>query len=180
MKHWRFFPILVKEEVLKNMGPLERFSFSKCSKNCWNLLSRIPNHLEYFRILYDDRRSVLLTSSKSTIRTLEVKIESDLEKERVDQFLLNRHTLKVKKLILEISPEYSEMYKKLIDFCDPSFIECMHMEQLDSLEAYKEIRETPQYKNSQEVILTWDFLMKLFYSPAWLGPEELRRLPYCV
>ncbi|CAL2031277.1 unnamed protein product [Caenorhabditis brenneri] len=81
MKHWRFFPILVKEEVLKHMGPLERFSFSKCSKNCWNLLSRIPNHLEYFRILYDDRRSVLLTSSKSTIRTLEVKIESDLEKE---------------------------------------------------------------------------------------------------
>ncbi|CAL2031274.1 unnamed protein product [Caenorhabditis brenneri] len=188
MKHWRFFPILVKEEVLKNMDVSDRLSFSKCSKKSRNLLSRIPNHLECFRIPDDSRFSnddflVLMTCRKSTIQNLIVEIELSDERYQVMQFLLKlnevRNSLKVKKLIMELSPEYSEMFKKCIDFCDPSFIESIEIEGLDSQEVYEDILKTPHWKNSREVLLNGDYLLEmnlndfLHFKSISLNVEEL-------
>ncbi|CAL2031275.1 unnamed protein product [Caenorhabditis brenneri] len=166
MKHWRFFPLLVKEEVLKNMDSSDRLSLSKCSKKCRNLLYRIPNHLESFIVPSDNQLSVddfliLMTCQKSTIQRFEVKIKTADEKDQVNQFLLKlnkvRNTIKVKLLIMEFSPEYSEMFKKCIDFCDPSFIESIQIDKLDSQEIYEDILKTPQWKNSRMVTLNWYF-----------------------
>ncbi|EGT38166.1 hypothetical protein CAEBREN_25502 [Caenorhabditis brenneri] len=166
MKHWRFFPILVKEEVLKNMDLSDRLSFSKCSKKCWNLLSRIPNHLDSFiipnryQISVDDFLT-LMTCRKSTIHILKVDIESADDRDQVNQFLLKlnkvRGALKVKFLVMGVSPRYSEMHKKSIDSCDPSFIESIEIERLDSQEIYEHILKTPQWKNSRKVLLNLDF-----------------------
>ncbi|CAL2031209.1 unnamed protein product [Caenorhabditis brenneri] len=161
MKRWKFFPILVKEEVLKNMDLSDRLSFSKCSKKCRNLLSRIPNHLESLTIPYDNQLSVddfltLTTCRKSTIQKFKVKIQTADERDQVNQFLLKLNfVLKVEKIIMKISSRYSEMYKKCIGFCDPSFIELMRIQSLKSQELYEHILRTPQWKNSRQVSLNY-------------------------
>ncbi|CAL2031272.1 unnamed protein product [Caenorhabditis brenneri] len=166
MKHWRFFPILVKIEVLRNMDLSDRLSFSKCSKKCRNLLSRTPNHLESFIIPDDDDFSVddfltLMTCQKSTIQELQVEIDTAQERYHVNQFLLKLRevgsTLKVRKLIMEICSKYSEMYKKVIGFCDPFSIESIEIESLGSQEIYEHILKTPQWRNSQKISLNWSF-----------------------
>ncbi|CAL2031276.1 unnamed protein product [Caenorhabditis brenneri] len=166
MKHWIFFPILVKEEVLKNMDLSDRLSFSKCSKKCRRLLSRVPNHMESFIIPHGHQCSVddfstLITCRKSTVHKLKVAIETAGERDQVNQFLLKlnkvRSTLKVKFLVMGISPSYSEMHKKSIDSCDPSFIESIEIERIDSQEIYDDILKTPQWENSKKVLLNLDF-----------------------
>ncbi|CAL2031210.1 unnamed protein product [Caenorhabditis brenneri] len=158
MKLWRFFPILVKIEVLKNMDLSDKLSFLKCSKKCRNLISRVPNHISFFKIPKQNRFSMLITCRKSTIQKFKVEIETDDERDQVEQFLNEiQHSLKVKKLVMEISPEYSEMYKKCIDLCDPFFIESIEIEGLDSPEVYEDISKTPQWKNSRQVSLNSDF-----------------------
>ncbi|CAL2031208.1 unnamed protein product [Caenorhabditis brenneri] len=162
MKKWRFFPILVKEKVLKNMDLSDRLSFSKCSKKCWNLVSRVPSHVKMFKTPSHDSYPVLIISRKSTIQNLIVNIYSPSDKYLADRFFEilfseKRDFIKVTKLTMNINQEYSEMHKKFIDFCDPSFIESIEIEELDSQEVYEDILRTPQWKNSREVSLNWDF-----------------------
>ncbi|CAL2031271.1 unnamed protein product [Caenorhabditis brenneri] len=159
MKKWRFFPILVKIEVLKNMNLMDKFSFSKCSKNCRNLVTRVPSYIAIHQIPKHNRFSVLLTCRKSSVRKVEVKIENCSDLELVDQFFgaLLRDSLKVRELTMNINPEYSGMYKKFIDFCDPFYIESIKIGSLDSQEIYEDILRSPQWKRSREVSLNWDF-----------------------
>ncbi|CAL2031207.1 unnamed protein product [Caenorhabditis brenneri] len=183
MKHWRFFPILVKIEVLKNMDLSDRLSFSKCSKKCWNLLSRVPAHLKTLKFPIHNSYFWLITCRKSTIQNLIVNILSPLDKYLADRFFETffsekRTFIKVTQLTMNITPEYSEMYKKLIDFCDPSFIESIEIEGLNSQEIYKDILNTPQWKNSQEVSLNFESKGSLkvnfddFPRSVCLGVEE--------
>ncbi|CAL2031273.1 unnamed protein product [Caenorhabditis brenneri] len=73
------------------------------------------------------------------------------------------------------------MFKKCIDFCDPSFIESIEIEGLDSQEVYEDIVKSPQWKNSREVLLNGYFngLLKvnlndfLHFKSIELNVEEL-------
>ncbi|CAL2031269.1 unnamed protein product [Caenorhabditis brenneri] len=136
MKHWRFFPLLVKIEVLKNMNLTDKLSFLKCSKKCWNLLSRIPYRLESFIIPHGIRFPVddflaLITCRRFTIQELEVAINT------------------------------AEMHKKSMDLCDPAFMESIEIERLDSQEIYEDISKSQRWKNSRVVSLNWKFDSRL-------------------
>ncbi|CAL2031268.1 unnamed protein product [Caenorhabditis brenneri] len=84
------------------------------------------------------------------------------EKALADQFIKTllsekRNSIKVMELVMNINPEYSEMYKKFIEFCDPAFIESIKIENVGSQEIYEDILKSPQWKNSQKVSLNWNF-----------------------
>ncbi|CAL2031270.1 unnamed protein product [Caenorhabditis brenneri] len=131
MKYWRFFPILVKEEVLRNMDLSDKLSFLKCSEKCRNLLSRIPNHLESFRIPNDNQLSVddfllLFTSRRSTLQRLQVTIKTSADKDQAIQFFRKlTKKIKVRRVVMTVYGGYPRerelrMIEKYFDlsFCD--------------------------------------------------------------
>lgn len=164
---WRFFPVLVKEEILKHMDLMDKLSLSKCSKNTRNLLYCIPNHLKRVSINEDgsvriDENQVstndfyaLIYSRQSTIFRLKLKAHIDQDKifltDMIEQFEKSQKILKVERLIMDINAEYAELYKKVVNICDPSVVSYMNFHQLYSMEMYRDIVQTPHWRNCTDI-----------------------------
>lgn len=165
---WRYFPTLIKEEVLKNFDQRDKLSFATCSKRSLKLLSGIPNQLntviitEESVIVEDDFQfsledlSLLIASKKSTIEDLTVFIETNLRKSNFDKIVCgngSKGLLNVKSLEMEFNAGFYELYKKTVECCDPSYLEAIKIPQLCTQQIYDLVMRTPQWKTCEEVHL---------------------------
>ncbi|CAL2031573.1 unnamed protein product [Caenorhabditis brenneri] len=179
MKKWRFFPILVKEEIVKNMCIRDIVSFTKCSKKCQNLLSAVPIHRS--SVLIDDHLhlqaflgprinldldlmplnhfSILATSRKCYVDQLKICVTTDEckhdLKNLIKKLTKTRNTLKVKELRMDFGVEHAELFTEILGIYDPSCIEFIEIPLLLSKEVYHEIVKTPQWRNSKRVSLNY-------------------------
>ncbi|CAL2031571.1 unnamed protein product [Caenorhabditis brenneri] len=174
MEKWRFFPVLVKEEIVKNMRIQDIVHFAKCSKKCQDLLTVVPIHLP--SALLDDRPhigrllklssehvgslayfSILATSRKFYVDHLKFYITTDKNKndvkDLIEKMTKARKSLKVKELRMEIEVDHAELITGILGIRDPSRIESIEIPKLYSQEVYDEIVKTTQWKNSKQVML---------------------------
>ncbi|CAL2031565.1 unnamed protein product [Caenorhabditis brenneri] len=179
MKKWRFFPILVKEEIVKHMCLPDLVSFAKCSKKCQDLLNIVPIHrpsvliddhlhLQAFlgprinlglNLVSLDHFSILATSRKFFVDKFKIcvtteKYKQDL-KDLIEKLTKARKSLKVKKLSMDFEVEHAELFTGILGICDPSRIESIQIPKLFSQEVYDEIVKTPQWRNSKGVSLNY-------------------------
>ncbi|CAL2031569.1 unnamed protein product [Caenorhabditis brenneri] len=177
MRKWKFFPLLVKENIVKNMCIRDIVSFAKCSKKCQNLLSAVPIHRS--SVLIDDNVhlqgffapginldmdlislnhfSILATSRKFYVDQLKICVTTDEcnhdLKNLIETLAKARKSLKVKELRMEIEVEHAELFTGILGVCDPSLIESIEIPELFSQEIYEEIVKTPHWKNCKQVKL---------------------------
>ncbi|CAL2031568.1 unnamed protein product [Caenorhabditis brenneri] len=182
MEKWRFFPILVKENIVNNMSIRDIVIFAKCSKKCQNLLTVVPIHLPSTLIdvcLFVGLRhrlsaqhvgsfvnfSILATSRKFYIDQLKLNILTEESENEVKDFIEKlkkaRNSLKVKELSMVIEVDHEELITGILSVCDPSRIESIEIPKLYSQEVYDEIVKTPQWINSKRVSLNCIFYQRL-------------------
>ncbi|CAL2031572.1 unnamed protein product [Caenorhabditis brenneri] len=178
MEKWRFFPVLIKENIIKNMRIQDIVHFAKCSKKCQNLLTVVPIHLPY--ALIDDRPhmgcllklsseeayfSILATSRKFYVDHLKLYITTDKSKndvkDLIEKMTKARKSLKVTNLFMDIEVDHEELITGILSVCDPSRIESIQIPKLYSQEVYDEIVKTPQWKNCKQVLLNDMFYQRL-------------------
>ncbi|CAL2031330.1 unnamed protein product [Caenorhabditis brenneri] len=167
MKQWQFFPMLVKEEILKNMKVSDRLSLSKYCKTSRSLLGGIANHLNTAKIVegffvVDDHlitREVfcsLINRPNSSIRKLGLFVESTADRSTLNEIFGERKLWKVKILEIRFRAEFSESCKELIELCDPSILKTIVIPRLCTNEVYGSIVNTEQWKNCKKVRLNTD------------------------
>ncbi|CAL2031331.1 unnamed protein product [Caenorhabditis brenneri] len=167
MKKWRFFPILVKEEVLKNMNSYDRLSLSSYCTTSRSLLGGIPHRLNTVKIadgffVVDDHlisREVfcsLINRPNSSIRKLSLFVESTADRTTLNEIFGERKLWKVSHLEVRIQPDFYESCKELIELCDPSILKTIVIPRLCTNEVYDSIVNTEQWKNCKKVRLNTD------------------------
>ncbi|CAL2031567.1 unnamed protein product [Caenorhabditis brenneri] len=174
MRKWRFFPILIKEKIVKHMCIRDIVSFAKCSKKCQKLLTFVPIHLASFlinkshngnqrhRLRSNDLISladfsVLATSRKFYVKQLEVIKHTRKNKDGLKVFIKklteSQKLLKIRELKMVIGRKHVELITRLLGICDPFYIESIEIHELYSQEIYEELVKTPQWRNSKRVML---------------------------
>ncbi|CAL2031566.1 unnamed protein product [Caenorhabditis brenneri] len=177
MKKWRFFPLLVKENIVRNMCIRDIISFAKCSKKCQNLLSAVPIHRSSFLIddniqlrnffgpgmnldmglIPLDHFSILATSRKFFVDKFDICVTTEKykhdSKNLIEKLTKERKSLKVKELRMNFEVEHAELFREMLGICDSSRIESIEIPKLYSQVIYEELVKTPQWKNSKRVML---------------------------
>ncbi|CAL2031570.1 unnamed protein product [Caenorhabditis brenneri] len=138
MKKWRSFPVLIKENIVRNM--------------C------IPDMLTFgLDLITVDHFSILATSRKFFVDQLCLRVTADKNKHDVNNLIKKltkaRKSLKVKELRMVVVVEHEELITGFLGVCDPSRIESIQIPKLLSQEVYDEIVKTPHWRNSKQVWL---------------------------